>query len=71
MADYPFNYKFTGVDLGVSTIIRKTERTNYDLLMFFSDVGGISAVFSLIFTHLVTGFAYITGTSILASSLYK
>jgi len=71
MADYPHNYKFTGLDVGVSTTIHVTERTTYDLLSTFGDVGGINEVLRLIITQLVTGFAYITGTSILAKSLYK
>jgi hypothetical protein len=43
MANYTAdNYKFTSVDVMSSTTIRMTERTTYDLLEAFGDVGGLN-----------------------------
>jgi hypothetical protein len=71
MADYPDNYKFTSIDLGVSTSIKKTERTTFDLLQLFGDVGGVNEFAKIVVGTLLSGFAYITGTSLLAKGLYK
>jgi hypothetical protein len=71
MNEYPGNYKFTSVDLFALTTIKKTERNNYDLLQTFGDVGGVNEVFTLILSQLAAGFAYVTGTSLLAKGLYK
>ena len=47
-ADWPKNYKFTGIELMISLDLGVTERSTYSLLEFFGDIGGLLDFLKLI-----------------------
>jgi hypothetical protein len=55
MADYPFNYKFTSVEIGARPTRKVYQRVTYDILNAFGDVGGVCEFLRLIIVFFVTG----------------
>jgi hypothetical protein len=55
MADYPYNYKFTSVEIGARPTRKVFQRVTYDLLNAFGDVGGVNEFLRLIIVYFVAG----------------
>jgi hypothetical protein len=71
MADYPNNYKFTGIDLYASEGSVVSQRYAYDIFNWFGDIGGVYEFFSLFLTMVTFSFASITLQANLAGALYN
>ena len=69
-AFYPDRYKFFSVAFLLDQDIRYTDRTTYDLLDMFSDIGGLLEIFSLILSMLNYPFARLRLKAVLTSKLF-
>jgi hypothetical protein len=70
MADYPFNYKFTSVEVGSNSNSKIYQRVTYDLLNAFGDVGGVNEFLKLALYFFIGSFATITQEALITKYLY-
>jgi hypothetical protein len=71
MTNYPLNYKYTSVEISASTTRKIYQRTTYDFLNAFGDVGGFNEFLRLFLSFSFTGFAVVTEKSLLTKYLFK
>ena len=68
---WPKNLKFMGVSLFNSEVRKVHQRTTYDLLNAFGDVGGIFEFLHILASLLVGGFAAVKERALMAKHLYR
>ena len=71
MISYPFNYKFTSVDIAANSLQKVFQRETYDLLAAFGDVGGVNEFLKLVFYFLIASFATIKERSLITKYLFS
>jgi hypothetical protein len=55
MVDYPYNYKFTSVEIGARPTRKVYQRVTYDFLNAFGDVGGVNEFLRLLLVSFIAG----------------
>lgn len=70
-ADWPNNYKFTGIELMISLDLGITERSTYSLLEWFGDIGGLLDFLKLIATVMITPLAKLALRMELLTGLFR
>ena len=71
MASYPDNYKFTSIEFGAEEKRKVFQRTTYDLLEAFGDVGGVYECLRIFLSAIIASFSVFVEQSLIAKYLYR
>lgn len=71
MNDYPLNYKFSSISISASPVGKSTQRSTYDILAAFSDIGGLNEFIRTFLGLVISGFSMIQSQALITNHLFK